>query len=155
MLNNAWRATWSHNALTYRHNEPMKPATMHSTDEVGQFIRDQTPPVVLVRASPACWHSPLRGTETSYQPSNFGGTYDDECLQHTPVQWNYGNWHRIPAHDELYDPDAPVIDYGHPIRIHDRIRRKPRLFERIMARLKFWPDRDHCGVPDYLRRQDD
>ena len=63
--------------------------------------------------------------------------------------------HRIPAHDELDDPNAPVIDSGHPIRVHDRIRRKPGLFERIVARLKFWPDPDHSEIPVYLRHQDD
>jgi hypothetical protein len=27
---------------------------------------------------------------THYQPSNFGGIYDDEALQQNPVQWNFG-----------------------------------------------------------------
>ena len=63
--------------------------------------------------------------------------------------------HRIPAHDEVDDPNAPVIESGHKPRIHDRIRREPGLFERIVARLKFWPDRDSHEVPDYLRNQED
>jgi hypothetical protein len=134
---------------------PMNDHTLQTSDPVGQFIREQIPPVELALASPACRHTPLCEGETGIQVSNSGGIYDDECLRHTPINWNYGNWHRIPAHDELDDPNAPVIDLGHPIRVHDRIRRKPSLFERILAPLKFWPDSDHCNVPDYLRRQDD
>jgi hypothetical protein len=41
------------------------------------------------------------------------------------------------------------------VHVHDRIRRKPGLFQRIVARLKFWPDPDPHGIPEYLRRQKD
>jgi hypothetical protein len=133
----------------------MKPTTMRPVDEVGQFISDQTPPVELALASPACRHSPLRSSETGIQASNFGCIYDDECLQHTPINWNFGKTRRIPPHDDLVDLNAPVIDSGHPIRVHDRIRKKPGLFERVVARLKFWPDPDPYGIPEYLRQQKD
>ena len=146
----------------------MKPATLQTTDELGQFIREQTPPVVLRRPFPACMHNPLRSSDAGNQPSNFGGTYDDDCLQHTPVHWNYGQarsgaasyldrlpLHRIPAHDELDDPNAPAIDTGRSPRIHDRIRREPGLFERIVARLKFWPEPDSFEIPEHLRNQED
>jgi hypothetical protein len=106
----------------------MKPATMQPTDELGQFIRDQKPPVMLPKALDVVG---LRSA---------GG---------------YDNYHRIPAHDELDDPNAPVIDTGRSPRIHDRIRGEPGLFERIGARLKFWPDRDQHDVPEYLRNQED
>jgi hypothetical protein len=133
----------------------MNDRTFQTSDSIGQFIREQAPPVELARAFPACMHSPLRSSETGHQPSNSGGTYDAECLQHTPINWNYGHRHRIPAHDELDDLNAPVIDIGHPMRVHDRIRRKPGLFERIVARLKFWPDRNPHEVPEFLRHQKD
>ena len=64
---------------------------MQPTDELGQFIRDQQPPVVLRRPFPACMHNPLRSSDAGNQPSNFGGVYDDECLQQTPVHWNFGH----------------------------------------------------------------
>jgi hypothetical protein len=86
----------------------MKPATMQATDKIGQFIRDQTPPVVLARAFPAGWHSPLRSSETGNQPSNSGGIYDDECLQHTPVHWNFGHaviWHP----KKVWPPERPPL----------------------------------------------
>lgn len=152
----------------------MTPEIMQPTDKVGQFIREQTPSVVLARALPACMHNPLRSSETGYQPSNVGGVYDDECLQGTPVLWNYGHARsradgyldrsgagyfgierRIPAHGELDDPNAPPIDTGYSPRIHDRIRRNPGLFERILNRLKFWPDPDPYEIPEYLRHQKD
>lgn len=63
--------------------------------------------------------------------------------------------HRIPAHDELDDPSEPALDTGYSPRIHDRIRPKPGLFERILARLKFWPESDAYEIPEYLRHQKD
>jgi hypothetical protein len=63
--------------------------------------------------------------------------------------------HRIPAHDELDDPNASVIETGRSPRIHDRIRREPGIFERIVTRLKFWPDRQQYEIPEYLRNQED
>jgi hypothetical protein len=106
----------------------MKPATMQPSDEAGQFIRDQTPRLEL----PKAW------AIVGLRPS--GG---------------YGDPHRKPAHGELDDPNAPVIDSGHPPRIHDRIRRVPGLLERILDRLKFWPDPDPYEIPEYLRHQKD
>lgn len=41
------------------------------------------------------------------------------------------------------------------VHAHDSIRKKPGLFERIVARLKFWPDRDPYEIPGYLRHQKD
>lgn len=86
----------------------MMPATMQPTDKLGQFIREQTPPVVLARAMPACMHNPLRSSETGYQPANVGGVYDDECLQQTPIHWNYGHaaiWHSKRA----WPPERPPL----------------------------------------------
>jgi hypothetical protein len=152
----------------------MMPATMQPTDSVGKFLRDQAHPVVLAQAFPACMHDPVRSAKAGNQTTHLGGIYDDECLQGTPIHWNYGhassrtegyldrsgaghfgNAHRITAHDELDDLNAPVIDSGYSVRTHDRIRRKPGLFERVVARLKFWPDRNPYVVPEFLRHQKD
>ena len=86
--------------------ERMKTATMHPTDELGQFIREQTPPVVLLRPFPACMHNPLRNSDADNQPSNLGDVYDDECRinpvsltpkeftsQHGPHPGSVVTWH--------------------------------------------------------------
>ncbi len=81
---------------------------MQPTSLVGQFIRDQTPPVELAQQSPKCMRIHLPGAETGYQPSNSGGIYDDECLQHTPVHWNFGHaaiWHPKRA----WPPERPPL----------------------------------------------
>jgi hypothetical protein len=119
-------------------------------------------------------HDRLRSSDVGNQTTHLGGIYDDECLQGTPVHWNFGharshaegyldrsgagyfgNTQRIPAHDELDDPNAPVVDSSHSVRAHDRIRPKPGLFERILVRLKFWPAPDPYEVPEYLRNPKD
>ena len=82
----------------------MKQATMQPTDELGQFIREQTPPVVLRRPFPACMHNPLRSSDAGNQSSNFGGTYEDECL-HGPHPGHVVTWHnkRVPP------PERPPL----------------------------------------------
>ena len=52
------------------------------------------------------------------------------------------------------DRNAEFVFVPH-VRAHDRIRLTPGLFERILARVKFWPGPDHSEIPEYLRHQKD
>jgi hypothetical protein len=106
----------------------MKPATIQPIDEEGQFIRDQKPAVVFPRPFPTCIHNPLHSSDTSNQNSDtagavadvmlsqrnvlthFGGIYDDECLQHTPVHWNFGRERRS-TEGGVHYLDRPALEY--------------------------------------------
>lgn len=154
--------------------ETMKQATMQPTDELGQFIRDQQPPVVLLRPSPACMHNPLRSSDAGNPPSNSGGTYDDDCLQHTPVHWNYGharsgtagyldrtdardcdNVHLIPADDKV-DHSTEKLSPSEPTVFTHINRGRPDQSVLYLGPDPLWdePIQMPEAIPKWLRRKD-
>ena len=114
---------------------------MQPTDELGQFIREQTPPVVLRRPFPACMHNPVRSSDAGNQPT-------EKLIP--GVHTEFTHMHRgRPEQTVLYLSEAQ------PICPHENLLNRCLVF--IKRRLRLVgpaPEKMTQNIPTWLLRKD-
>lgn len=113
---------WRHpqSAITpNRHNDPMSPATISPSDEIGQFLSAQAARLnAEAEASPACtaysrrvhgsrWVTNPDGTMTHWRVTHEASNEEEEwCQRHDPLRGLSAAG--IKAYERLYGPQDPL-----------------------------------------------